>query len=638
MSAGSVSFRRIPFAPNTMFFGRQDELSQLERSLVTPSGTTLPLMSIIGEGGVGKSQLALRFIYDHLEDFSAVFWVQAETAIKLAQDFEEVAKEVGVTDGNMPISLGLLQEPMKKWFRNTKHRWLLVLDNVESMAICQDYVPTGGRGSILITTRDQTLFQPPITTHLHLKCFTQEQSHLFLSNNLNSSARPVGNTRNQEYTMKIHAACGGLPLALSQVIRYTRALHVSVEEASNLCSTQTAFLDENSELNKLSQPDYFHHISTSRLWEHAISSLTPSALRLVRLLAHFDPDLIQYHLITSVPIPQASSPETVGHTSGYICERGLLAGASPLLRKAEQVAETGIQVLGADPATSPSQSELNVELTKVLSDISNSQGKIHMAMGHFSLAVHKFTAAVKMRQSLALVDTELIYIMRNEASAYVSLNQSQKTLEILQETGQLLDEQFANLHDVSVYQNSQASNLGIMSSAYIALGKFDQAWEAAMKSTELIIQVYGLGSPMVADCYATLGRIKKHQMQLEEAEELLLKALDIQTNVAGCSRDTAAALHHYATILKAKQDYTKALSVMEQAVDMWRKLSEAKNCLARSLYYLSCFQGEGDDPKRSNLRAEAYLLYTEHVGKAQAKEEQKLNYSDFDNMVPHYER
>jgi hypothetical protein len=121
MSTSATTFYRIiPHVKNPNFFGRADELDLLESILVSDKHVRLSMVSVLGEGGVGKSQLALHFAYHHLSNFRAIFWIPSETEVKLAQGFENIAVEIGLiqSSGNQ-ASLHDSREAVKKWFRTT---------------------------------------------------------------------------------------------------------------------------------------------------------------------------------------------------------------------------------------------------------------------------------------------------------------------------------------------------------------------------------------------------------------------------------------------------------------------------------------------------------------------------------------
>lgn len=180
---------------------------------------------------------------------------------------------------------------------SSDHDWLLIFDNVESMTSLDDYWPTGGRGSVLITSRNQNLIQSPILTFLVLRCFTMEEGTCFLLNNISAAAKNSKEARLD--AAQICSACGGLPLALSQVIRYIRSLNTSIADARKLCSFPELFINANSELNQLNQPDYYHQLNLSLLWEQSLQSLNPGCLILAKYLAHLDPDGITDEFLKS---------------------------------------------------------------------------------------------------------------------------------------------------------------------------------------------------------------------------------------------------------------------------------------------------------------------------------------------------
>ncbi|KAL6412101.1 Disease resistance protein RFL1 [Ilyonectria robusta] len=95
-SPATTSYRVIPHVENPSFFGRETELKQMEHCLVPERERWLNVFSIVGEGGVGKSQLALQFAYRHFSEFNAIFWVSADNESKIAQGFEQIAVEVAL--------------------------------------------------------------------------------------------------------------------------------------------------------------------------------------------------------------------------------------------------------------------------------------------------------------------------------------------------------------------------------------------------------------------------------------------------------------------------------------------------------------------------------------------------------------
>jgi hypothetical protein len=79
---------------------------------------------------------------------------------------------------------------------------------------------------------------------------------------------------------------------------------------------------------------------------------------------------------------------------------------------------------------------------------------------------------------------------------------------------------------------------------------------------------------------------------------------------------------------------------MEQAVSILRQLPDSTHVLARSLFYLSCFQIQQDNAStggKGNLK-EALSLYRRYLGLSEGKSLDGLVTMDFDNLLVHYLR
>lgn len=184
------------------------------------------------------------------------------------------------------------------------------------MGLLEPYWPAGARGSIIITSQNQSLTQPPISASFVLESFTEEEGTTFLLENIDQSAQNVA--RPSEDASDICRACGGLPLALSQVVRYIRSVNMSLEDARKLCSTAESIVSVDSELNQLSQPDYYHQLGISELWERTLQWLDKGTAYLSQVFAHLDPDTIPEKFVKSSSNPEVrrlfgTATELVSH-------------------------------------------------------------------------------------------------------------------------------------------------------------------------------------------------------------------------------------------------------------------------------------------------------------------------------------
>ncbi|KAF5265339.1 hypothetical protein FOXYS1_3853 [Fusarium oxysporum] len=586
----AASYRIIPLVANISFFGRETEMQMMEKVLLPERDTRLTVFSILGIGGVGKSQLALHFTYRHLNHFNAIFWIPAETSVKIKGAFEEIGTEVGLLEPNGGQgNLEAVAQRTKKWLRNYG----------------QD------------TTR-----------------YTYDDGGAL-----------YGNDADSEHAGKICDTCGGLPLALSQVHRFISALNISLDEANRRVTGLEAFVNVSSELNDLQQTDYYHPTGVPSLWDESLHALNPSCSAIVKSIAFLDPDAIpegflrlfsennsqsgqqaratsssEYgclhlhdqtvlqdldqkqhirifrsvleiiddtfpdyddsdRLVTSWPqckqvLPHVlrlsilCSPagsygpavllklgELLERAAWYLQERGAREEAARLLERALNIAKTGLQLLNDSPESGDRDEDaanatIALDLGELESAITNSLGTLELGRGNFSKAQKLFEDAIARRESMGVIDRETIYMKRNVGVALLSSNSVQPALEIFKESLALVEQKLATSDNPRQFHEDLAFCYGSIAFALIGTGQLDEAWDAAVKSTELLKQSYSLKSPRIGDCHTTLGNIRLLQGNLQEAEIFLHQALDIRVEACGEHEETALAMHNYARILK----------------------------------------------------------------------------------------
>ncbi len=267
------------------FAGRSEELETLERALAA-EGRALVTQAITGLGGVGKTQLAARYVHAHAEEYDIVAWIHAEDGA--VADLARLAVKLGErVEGLSPAERRDLA--LERLARG-QERWLLVLDNIDSPGQLPDCRPQAGNGRVLITSRNRAVREfAPV---LPLDVFDPETAVQYLAGR---AQRP----HDRDGAERLARALGYLPLALSHAAAY--------------CLSGTSFDDYLELLEALpaqelsdNSPGASYTQTVASTWKASIqaaSASAPLAGELLALAAHLGPDAIPKSLFDVVIDP-----------------------------------------------------------------------------------------------------------------------------------------------------------------------------------------------------------------------------------------------------------------------------------------------------------------------------------------------
>jgi LuxR family glucitol operon transcriptional activator len=157
----------LPEFDDTGYLGRSNDRAELSKLLLSPH----PVITVVGQGGMGKTALALRVLYDLLSQpnknpFDAIIWCSLKTKILTHTGIREIensitstigvvhaiGKQLGtsVAPGNIEQSITELSEYLSAF------RILLAIDNLETIS-AQSLRPLfsniGTGSKVLVTSR-----------------------------------------------------------------------------------------------------------------------------------------------------------------------------------------------------------------------------------------------------------------------------------------------------------------------------------------------------------------------------------------------------------------------------------------------------------------------------------------------------
>jgi tetratricopeptide (TPR) repeat protein len=256
------------------FTGREAELDALDNALGAADRAVIT-QAITGLGGVGKSQLAARYVQTRTDGYDVVAWIRAEDGgiADLAALAARVSEFVDRRSPSERAQLAL------DWLSDSKQRWLLVLDNVESPKQLDGLLPRSGSGRVLVTSRDRALrqFGPVLTADV----FDEDTATGYLTSR-------AGRPGDELAALELARALGCLPLALSHAAAY--------------CQSGTSFTDYLKLLGDLparelfdSHPEVSYAQTVASTWKTSIQAASndaPLATDVLEMAAHLAPDAI----------------------------------------------------------------------------------------------------------------------------------------------------------------------------------------------------------------------------------------------------------------------------------------------------------------------------------------------------------
>jgi tetratricopeptide (TPR) repeat protein len=149
-SAGPKAVHNLPLQALD-FIGRDDELARIHKLMASDQSVAISQpTSVSGLGGIGKTQLALRYALLHADEFDAVLWVDAAG--------DDITPAFAALDKTLRLSIPstatvderatAVREALEAGGRK-----LLVLDNVDHFKAIKAHLPRRGPTRVLMTTR-----------------------------------------------------------------------------------------------------------------------------------------------------------------------------------------------------------------------------------------------------------------------------------------------------------------------------------------------------------------------------------------------------------------------------------------------------------------------------------------------------
>jgi hypothetical protein len=276
---------------NSDFTGRDELLSALEERLRTRSVTAVLPQALHGMGGVGKSQIATEYAYRHRAEYDVVWWIPSEQPAQILRALIELGETLELNVGlEANTAVPAVQEALRAG--RPYPNWLLIFDNAETLDTVQPYLPQGGTGRVLVTSRNEQW--SAIAEALEIDVFSRAESiELLRKHNPDISVEDAD---------RLAEMLEDLPLAIGQATAWRATTHMPIEDYLRVLAEKRVELAERA-----ATPGY--EIAVAAAWTVALDRLgaeNPAALQVLQACSFLAPEPISRELFLGPRTPPIS--------------------------------------------------------------------------------------------------------------------------------------------------------------------------------------------------------------------------------------------------------------------------------------------------------------------------------------------
>jgi len=243
----------IPHDRNPHFLGRGELLKALRQKLLeTDQKRYIHRIALYGMGGVGKTQIAIGYVYEYRNDYDDVYWISGSDQAMLLSGFREIGEMTGclAPAGKEGLKPAELAHIVLSWLR-LQENWLLVIDNLDDVSVVDGFLPTmDGGGHTLITTRNPDAKAIPAEGCQILVLDEVDAVELLCVRSEN-----IENVRFSTIAVDVVNELGYLPLAIDHAAALIRSLSLDITDFLSLFHESRKEILSRDPTNKNTYPN-----------------------------------------------------------------------------------------------------------------------------------------------------------------------------------------------------------------------------------------------------------------------------------------------------------------------------------------------------------------------------------------------
>lgn len=599
----------VPHPQNPYFVGRESILVAIHTLLAsTQPVAQARAVALTGLGGVGKTQTVIEYACRYASAYAGgVFWLAAEAAESLTTSLQQIADLLQLPE-SQAAGQSQMVTAVQRWF-TTHQGWLLIGDNVEDLDLLQTVLPPARHGSLLLTTRGQTL--GTLAELVELPPMSDEEGALLVLRR----SRRLGMIAQSEFgpitlpddletarTTELVRLLDGLPLALDQAGGYIEETGCGVTDYLQRYYGQRKRLLARRGVHAGAHPASV--TATLQLSVQWIEREHPAAVELLRLCAFLHSEAIPEELLVTGG-PQLGP--VLGPVLADLYQFDLTLAA---LRKASLVTR--------HPKTRTLAVHRLVQV--VLQDQMEpatlqlwGQRAIGIVAAAFPSVEFAYWSHCERYLAHALVCVPLIEQYGSDQPAGGEL--LWKAGSYLMARGRYEEAQPLLVQAVASAERLYGPDHPALLPRLLSRAELCWRQEEHAHAEQLLQRALTLGEqhlspihPQLAEVLRDLAKVYRQQNKDEQAESVYRRALRIQERQLGSEYpETVAVLSHLATVYQYQGKYERAEPLYQRALRLQEQqsgpghpqITELLNALA-TLY---CLQGKYEQAEQLYRRA-----------------------------------
>jgi tetratricopeptide (TPR) repeat protein len=455
---------------NPHFTGRNDLLRRLRKRLVDSTvETALVPHALHGLGGVGKTQLAVEYVYRYAGAYDLVWWVSADDLAQVRASFVELGAALGLpehpeVDRTVDAVLDVLR------VGQTYRRWLLVFDNADHPGDLERYLPYP-TGDVLITSRNVSWSERAATVEVDV--LDRPESISLLRERVPSTAYDDAD--------RLAERLGDLPLALEQAAAWLGETGMSVAEYLDLFETQFEQLTETPPLGYPAAVGATYQLALDRLKERSLS-----AAQLLDICAFLGPAPISVALLreglrVTLPTPLSQTlRDTVG-LRRLVREIGRYALAKLNAEQDEITVHRLVQLVVRAQLTDEERAATQVAAQRILAQFSpGSPDRQENWQRHAELSPHILPSGL-----IKADDVEARRVVLDQIRYRFVRGDYQSSQELAQQAVEVWEDKWGRDEELTLIANRHLAN------ALRSVGEVEQARTLALDTWTRMRRVFG---------------------------------------------------------------------------------------------------------------------------------------------------